>query len=369
MSDTQETSQPTEVQGVAPQVDETQSAKSSRKRSGQNRSALWALIGVVVGFGLPIFGCVGTLTLLASLGSLGGMSATALESPQGSTPQLIQGAATGPAIGLIEVNGPIVTEGGGAFAATASAVADEIINAIETTAADEEVEVILMHVNTPGGSVVASDRIHHALEQVEQPVVVLMGETAASGGYYISAGAEHIMANPNTFTGSIGVILQAPNVEELADRFGYKQVVFKSGDNKDLLNPYREVSEEEAAILQSVIDEAYENFLQVILDGRDFSEEELRELADGRIYTGEQALAVDLIDSVGYEEDAVAIAAELGGIDIEAGEEPRVIQYRRATGFEDLFGAFPGIRALNRFDQLAEGEFSAAPTLEYRWLP
>ena len=368
MSD-QSTSNQTEIVATAPPAEEPQHTRRQRSGSGQNRSALWALIGVLVGFGLPIFGCVGTLALLASVGSLGGMSTTALESPQGSTPQLIQGAATGPAIGRIEVNGPIVTEGAGAFAATASAVADEIINAIETTAADEEVEVILVHVNTPGGSVVASDRIHHALEQVAQPVVVLMGETAASGGYYISAGAEHIMANPNTFTGSIGVILQAPNVEELADRFGYRQVVFKSGDNKDLLNPYREVSEEETQILQSIIDETYENFLAVILAGRDIEEADLRALADGRIFTGEQALAVDLVDSLGYEEDAVAVAAELGGIDVEEGEEPRVIQYRRAAGFEDLFGAFPGLRALNRLDALSEGELSTTPSLEYRWIP
>lgn len=349
--------------------DATSPAKTRRQGDRPNRSALWALIGVVVGFGLPILGCVGTLGLLASLGSLSTLGASSMEAPQAGAARLVQGASSGPAIGLIDVTGPIVTEGGGAFATTASAVADDIINAIETTAADDDVRVILMRVNSPGGSVVASDRIHHALEQVEQPLVVLMGETAASGGYYISAGAEHIIANPNTFTGSIGVILQAPNVEELADRFGYKQVIFKSGDNKDLLNPYRAVSEEEASILQSVIDEAYENFLQVILAGRDLSEDELRTLADGRIYTGEQALDVGLIDSVGYEEDAIAVAAELGGIQVAEGTEPRVIQHRRASGFEDFFGTFPGVRALNRLDALSAGEFSAVPAVEYRWQP
>ena len=204
-----------------------------------NRSAMWAIIGVVIGFSLPIVLCIGTFALLSfSIPDLSGQIDTL---PANSNPfvQTVSGPNSGPAVGLIDVTGVIVAGSNNAtpFNPGLNAAARDVIKLIEQTASDPDVKVLLLRVNSPGGSAVASDQIYNALEQVEQPVVVLMEEVAASGGYYISMAADHVMANPNTFTGSIGVIVQSTNISRLADTVGIGVETFTSGPNKDLLNP------------------------------------------------------------------------------------------------------------------------------------
>jgi protease-4 len=331
-----------------------------------NRSALWAIIGVIVGFGMPILFCVGTVFLLSIGLPLGGIGSISGPGSNGAVPQTVSGPAQGPAVGLIDISGPIVggSSNDNPFSSTSSAAARDVIALIEQTAADPDVRAMLLRVNTPGGSVVASDQIYQALTKVEQPIVVLMGEVAASGGYYVSMAADSIYANQNTFTGSIGVIIQGTNVEELVDQVGIEIETFKSGDNKDLLSPYRQPSTEEQAILQGIVDEAFADFVRIVADGRGMTESEVREIADGRIYTGEQALALNLLDALGYEEDAIASAAELGGI---TDDDPRVIRYSRPANFADVFAqplfSLPGVEALKMLP--AENEV----TLEYRWDP
>jgi len=167
-----------------------------------------------------------------------------------------------------------------------------------------------------------------------KPVVVSMGEMAASGGYYISAPADEIFANPDTLTGSIGVISQFINVGELLKEYGVEVTTIKSGEFKDEGSPFRPMTEEEIANWQAIIDEAYDGFVQVVADGRGLSVEQVKGLADGRVFTGRQALELGLVDRLGNLPDATRRAAELGGIE----GEPRIIEYQPPLGlFQTLF--------------------------------
>lgn len=168
---------------------------------------------------------------------------------------------------------------------------------------------LILRVNTPGGTVVESAEIHDKIVEIMEekniPVYVSMGGTAASGGYYISAPATKIFASPDTITGSIGVIMQNYNVTELAEKLGIETVTIKSGPYKDIMSSTREMTEEEKAILKNMLDNAYESFVDVIEKGRGMTEEEVKKLADGRIYDGRQAKDLQLVDELGYLEDAI----------------------------------------------------------------
>jgi protease-4 len=191
---------------------------------------------------------------------------------------------------------------------------------------DETVRAVVLRVNSPGGGIVESDEIYRTImelkEEYDKPVVASMGNTAASGGYYISAAADQIVAASGTITGSIGVIVSSLNVKELADQWGIKQEAITSGPHKNMLSPLKEMSPEERAILQDLVDEAYQNFVDVVVQGRGLDREKVLQLADGRIYSGEQAKAAGLVDELGYLDDAIDQAAELANI-----ENPTVITY------------------------------------------
>jgi protease-4 len=212
------------------------------------------------------------------------------------------------------------------------AAADTLVEQIEEAQADPDVKSILLYVNSPGGGVTASDVIYHALTKVDKPIVVLMGDLAASGGYYISMASDWIIANPNTLTGSIGVISEFPNADALLDKVGVEFVVITSGPRKDFGSPYREMTEEERQYWQAIVDEAYSGFVAIVAEGRNLPVEQVLPLADGRVYTGRQALDAGLLDALGYEEDAIAKAAELGGIT----GEPRIIEYTPEPRLFDL---------------------------------
>lgn len=308
-----------------------------------NRSALWAIIGVVIGFGLPFLACGGLAIIFAwSAGSSGGGGgAMAFAAPTGPTAQYVSGPESGPAVALMEING-LITAGGDStgfplFDIT-SATPSRLIPIIKAAAADDDVRAVLVKVNSPGGAVVATDEIYHALTTaIDKPIVILMGDVAASGGVYVSMAADHIMANPNTLTGSIGVRLNdILEYGDLLQQFGIDVTTIKAGDFKDIGSSTRDMTAEEQAILQAVVDDSYANFIAIVADGRRLSEEEVRGFADGRIFTGERAVELGLVDSLGYEEDAIAMAGELGGIT----GEPRVIRYGDAgTLLDQLLAA------------------------------
>jgi len=194
---------------------------------------------------------------------------------------------------------------------------------------------VVLEVNSPGGGVTASDEMYRTIlefkKKTDMPVVVSMGDVAASGGYYISAAADDIVANETTLTGSLGVIISLNNFTDLADKYGYKQEVIKSGEFKDIGSSFRELKPEERKIFQSVIDESYDEFVSVIAKGRDLPEDRVREIADGRIYSGKQAKELDLVDEFGDLDRAAALAAENADV-----KGPTVVRYVQTPSFLDL---------------------------------
>jgi protease-4 len=274
------------------------------------KKSKWLWIGVGLGTVLCIIvplGCLG----MAMLSFAGGPST---------------GNRWEDGVAVIRIEGVIVSgkERDLALTTSGNAYSESIIEQLERAEADPAVKAIVLRVNSPGGGIVATDEIYTALKKLEKPVVASMGEMAASGGYYVSCATREIIANPATLTGSIGVISAVPNFEELLDKIGIEMLVIKSGTMKDELSSYREPTEEEIAHWQGIIDEAYEQFLGVVVQERDLDPEEAREMADGRVYTGQQALDLELVDRLGNLPDAIELAAELGGIE----GEPRVIEYQ-----------------------------------------
>ncbi|WP_186579859.1 signal peptide peptidase SppA [Aquibacillus kalidii] len=211
------------------------------------------------------------------------------------------------------------------------------LDMLDKAAEDRNVDGIILRVNTPGGGVVESAEIHDHIveikEKYEKPIYISMGNTAASGGYYISAPADKIVAHKATITGSIGVIMESINFAELATELGIDVNTIKSGEFKDIMSSYREMTDDERKILQSMVDSMYNDFVQVIVEGRDLSEERVRELGDGRVYTGEQAKKVGLVDELGSLDDVIAMMKEEQDLD-----NAQVIEYEPGLGFGQFLG-------------------------------
>jgi len=188
---------------------------------------------------------------------------------------------------------------------------------------DETIKAIVLRIDSPGGGVGPSQEIYEEVKKAAEikPLVVSMGSVAASGGYYIAAPAQRIVANPGTITGSIGVIMEFANFQELLDKIGLKSQVVKSGEHKDIGSPTRPMTEEDRRILQSLIDDVHQQFIAAVAEGRKLSPERARALADGRIFSGRQAQQYGLVDELGNLQDAVAVAASLAGIE----GEPKVV--------------------------------------------
>jgi protease-4 len=220
-------------------------------------------------------------------------------------------------IAAVPVEGEIAsaddTLGGTQPTATPEGLAD----ALRQAGQDTSVVAVVLEVNSPGGAVTASDEMHQSIldfrENTGKPVVVSMEDTAASGAYYISTAADRIVANETTLTGSLGVIFQLNNFAEVAHKYGIKQVIIKSGKYKDMGNAFREMTPDEREIFQSIVDESYSQFVDVISEGRKIPEDRVREIADGRVYSGSQARDLGLIDSFGGLDEASAIAGRLAG--------------------------------------------------------
>ncbi len=222
-------------------------------------------------------------------------------------------------VGIIDVNGIIVsdTEDFLSDYTSASKVAEDI----RTFADTPTIKAIRINVSSPGGTVSGAETIVSAIEYAKnkgKKVVVYMKELAASGGYYISASADYIIASYGTLTGSIGVIVQSMNIKELLDKVGIKTYVFKSGKHKDILSPYREPSEDEKKMIQSIVEEYYNRFIEVILKHRSdkLSKNELLKIADGRILSENQALKAKLIDDIGDEQKLEETLKKLIGDEI-----------------------------------------------------
>lgn len=200
------------------------------------------------------------------------------------------------------------------------------IDEIEGYIDDDNVKAVVLFINSPGGGVAASQALYHAVRNLRsaKPVVAAMASVAASGGYYVACGADSIVAEEGTLTGSIGVIATFLRTEELYQKIGLDVTVLKAGRWKDVGSPHRKMTPEERDYLSRILDSSYEQFLRAVSDGRGISLDEARDLAEGRLYTGEQALDAGLVDRLGSYRDAVDLAADMGGIS----GRPRIIRRR-----------------------------------------
>jgi len=259
--------------------------------------------------------------------------------------------AGGDAVAVVRVEG-IIQAGKpptDVFSDPTGAYSDLIVEQLKEANENPDVKAVVLRIDSPGGGVVASDEIYAQVAAMDKPVLVSMGALAASGGYYISAPATEIWANRHTLTGSIGVIAQFINVEKLFEEYGVETQTIKSGLNKDTGSPFRAMTEEEEAIWQAIIGESYDTFVQIIVEGRGLDAETVRKLADGRVYTGQQALELGLVDNLGNLADVIKRAAELGGIE----GEPGIIEYDQIPGFfGDLFGALGQPSPVEKFQQI-----------------
>ncbi|MBN4057100.1 signal peptide peptidase SppA [bacterium AH-315-J21] len=213
------------------------------------------------------------------------------------------------------------------------------VKQIEKWSKRDNIKAIVIHINSPGGGVAASQEIYEALNRARNEygkvVVAAMSSVAASGGYYVACGADWIVSNPGTLTGSIGVILQYPTFGELMKKVGVELETIKSGELKDVGNYSRRMTDAEEQMLRSVIMDSYEQFVEVVARGRGMETEAVKPLADGRIYTGLQAYNLGLVDTLGTFHDALNIAADLVGL--EANPET-VREVKRKPGFFELMG-------------------------------
>jgi len=200
--------------------------------------------------------------------------------------------------------------------AIAGATRKRVLEALKTVE-EKRFPALLLRIDSPGGTVGDSQEIYSALRRLREKtkIIASFGNISASGGVYIGMGAEHIMANPGTITGSIGVILRGNNLERLLEKVGVSFKVIKSGPYKDILAFDRELTEPEKHILQELIDTSYQQFVQTVAEARQLALETVKGFADGRVFTGQQALELGLVDRLGTEEDARRWAAELVGLD------------------------------------------------------
>lgn len=280
---------------------EEETKKTENNRS-KNLTVLWVFLAFILGFILPVGSCLGT-------GFLAVVTLT-----QFSTQDRTTYSGSRDAIGVIDLNGTITSDTAGVMSAQGTITPGQVTELLDKANYAANIKAVVVRINSPGGSVVASDEIYHMLLDFDKPVVIWLGDTAASGGFYISCGGDYVIAHPDSLTGSIGVISQFINAEDLLDELGVKVMVLTTGAHKDMGSLFREMTEEEQEIWTGILDQVYGDFVKVVAESRILSEDKVRDLADGRVYTGRQAYELDLVDKVGLYTDAIDKAVDLGGI-------------------------------------------------------
>jgi protease IV len=290
------------------------------------------------------------------------------------TEETVEGK-TGPKILLMDVSGMISDEGTQPILNLGTPpprvpllvrVREELKKAEE----DKQVRALIVRINSPGGTVTASDILYREIlsfkERTHRPVVAVMMDVAASGGYYLALAADTIIAHPTTVTGSIGVIMLSVNAEGLMQKLGVAAVTIKSAEHKDMGSPFRTLTAEERAVFQAVIDDLQRQFLAKVIAHRKLAPETVRKLADGRVYTADQALAHGLVDKIGYMNDAVAAAKQAARLD-----EARVIVYHRPRQYRATYYARAEDTSVASADALSGMASMAAsgPRFLYLWWP
>ncbi len=274
---------------------------------------------------------------------------------------------------MLDLSGMISAQDGGGFLDNQPNLVARLKEELAKAAKDENVKALVIRINSPGGTVTASDILYHELrafkEKYKVPVVASIMDVGASGGYYVAMAADKVLVHPSSVTGSIGVIMVTMDAKGLLDKVGLEARSITSGPKKDMGSPFRAMTDDERAIFQSVIDSFYERFLAVVKEGRpNLTADQIRKLADGRIYGGEQAKAAGLVDSVGYLEDAIDLAKRQANL-----SEARVVTYRRPGEYRP--NIYAGLMAppMNWQGLVANDLLGAlrgkGPQFMYLWMP
>ena len=276
-----------------------------------------------------------------------------------------------PKVLRIRLSGPIMESGAsrGLFSKEEDTSAPAALRRIRAATSDKSISGILLEIDSPGGGVTAADVLHDALLRYKAAntnrfVAVYMGDMCCSGGYYIAAAADRIYAHPTTITGSIGVIMNGINVAGLAKKIGVSGVTIASGENKDILNPLKEVNPEHVELLKKPIEEMYERFLGIVAKGRRMSVDKVRPLADGRIFSANEAKRNGLVDDI-FHEAGMRRALK----DLARGKDVRIVRYQSKNGLGRLFDLSFLLESARGFVRgaIADVESAATPRAEYRW--
>ncbi|HET6465149.1 MAG TPA: signal peptide peptidase SppA [Nitrospiria bacterium] len=274
---------------------------------------------------------------------------------------------------LMDLSGMISEEEKGSSLVPEPNLVAQFKEELKKAAHDPAVKAVVLRINSPGGTVTASDILHHELEvfkkQTGKKVIVSIMDLGASGGYYVAVAADKIVAHPTTVTGSIGVIMLSVNVQGLLEKIGVTGTAIKSGDKKDMGSPLRPMTEEERQLFQGIINQMYDRFVSVVAAGRkNMTVDQVRKAADGRVYTAQQALDLGLVDGIGYLDDAIQSAKTEAGL-----SKARVVIYLRPGSYKDNIysqmpsGAAQTVNLVNL--DLRSFVQSGTPRFMYLWSP
>lgn len=280
------------------------------------RGWIIALVVILATLALLMFGC------FAMFAAIGGSS---------------EPLAMGDAVAVIYLDGTIATTGSSLDGITSP---EYMMDQLDQAAADDSVKAVVLRVDSPGGTVAASEEMAMTVAdfvEYDKPVVVSVGDIGASGAYMVASQCDHIVALPTSSIGSIGVIMQIPNLQGLMDKVGVEWLVLTRGELKDAGSPFRSATASDIAYFNEDMDLAYDRFIEIVAEGRGMDEDEVRELASGRTWMGTKAIDLGLIDELGTMDDAIDAAAELGEIE----GDPRLVYYEDYA-FEDLLTSFIG---------------------------
>ncbi len=334
------------------------------------------LIAALVAGGITLFGIlVAAVLLVVFVEKFANVVSQATETTPAKKPS--EEHLSGPAfatdkIAVIDIKGVIMNAQTGGFGGGGIANAGSICEMLKAASKDSHVKAVILDMDTPGGEVTASDEIHHAVQELRDegtPVITCMHSLGASGGYYVAAGTDYIIANRHTFTGSVGVIMSGYNYADLMGKVGLKATVYKSGAMKDMLSGSRAATPQEEEYANRLIRQTFLGFVRIVADGRkEFKGNEetvlKSEFADGRVVTGDDALRLKLVDQLGYFQDAVEKACSLAGV-----TSPKVIRLHRSMSLADILFSAKADLKLNVVAPFAGPAVTLNPGQAYYILP
>jgi len=339
------------------------------KRNGCGLGCL-IMLGVFIGLGLMMVAGMLSIIMEGSGGRRGGLFPRSLnisgDRGEDEAPFMTETWSSGSGdvkVVRIPVEGLIMLGTGSMWS---SGSANTVLRSIRRATHDEEVKGLILEIDSGGGGITDSDIIYRALLRFkeaypERVIVSLFGNTAASGAYYIALASDHIIAHPTTLTGSIGVVLQTYNFKELAQKLGVSDVTITSGENKDMLNPFKDVKPEQREMLQGVITAMHSRFVSLVVQNRKLPREVVEPLADGRVFAAEEAWKHKLVDGIGYAEDAQDKIAEL----LKAEDGVKVYRYDEHVTLMDILSR-PGFGLQFDLKRLLQNEAND-PKLMYKW--